>query len=249
MGITKQAQSSVNILIISILAFLYQGEASAQYLYDIGIGGGLSGYTGELSKVPFVQPGYSISGLYRANINPRFAVRLEVNAGSINGYSTDVTNTFPKRIQGDYPNVSAKFFGVDMSMEVNFFPYPLQTKIRNSKNFTPYSFIGIGTENYSPTSIDIEVTGEGNTSLSIPFGIGARWMLGEHVGIQLQFKVLKLFKDDIDGTQMDDPYSLEPTNLYNNDWIYTSTVMITYSFGEDLWNCNCPDLHKYIPQR
>lgn len=248
MRIIKRTRTRVNILIISLITLLNYSEVSAQYLYEIGIGGGLSGYTGELSKVPFVQPGYCISGLYRANINPRFSVRLEVNAGSVNGYSTDVTNTFPNRLAGSYSNFSATYFGVDISMEVNFFPYPLQTKIRNSKNFTPYSFIGIGTENYSPTTIDIEVTGEGNTSLCIPFGVGARWLLGEHVGVQLQFKTMKLFKDDIDGTQMDDPYALEATNLYHNDWIYTTTFMITYSFGEDLWNCNCPDLHKYIPQ-
>lgn len=225
------------MLLLGVLC-LNSYAVSAQYLYDVGFGGGLAGYTGEVSNNPFVQSSYTFGGFYRSNLNSRFAVTLGFEYGQVKGHTDDVPETYPSA-QGlcDF-GFTTKIINAEVLMEVNFFPYPFQTTVRNSSNMTPFYFVGVGL--VTAEVIEGGTNGEGGIPLSIPFGVGLRWSVGKQWGMQIRFKGSKLFKDDIDTYVLSDPFEFGEGGFHRQDWIYTTTFMLTYSFGENIWDCNCP---------
>ena len=225
------------MLLISILS-LNCYHVSAQYLYEIGFGGGMSGYSGEVSNNPFTSPGYTYGAFYRSNISSRIAVRFEMGYGKIGGDTKDILpETYPAAQGICDLTFLTSFISTELIMEVNFFPYPFQKVVMNSSNITPYSFIGVGMEKYNSNSVL-------GTTMAIPFGVGAKWMFSKQWGLQFQFKTVKMFTDDFDCLQLDNPFELEAGGLHRQDWLYTTTLMLTYSFGENIWDCNCPGGYK-----
>lgn len=223
---------------------LSEPNATAQYLYDIGFGGGRAGYSGELSNNPFTNPGYSVGGFYRNNINSRFAARLDLDYGKVSANSENVTNDYLDAQGVCYSEFSTSALSADLLIEINYFPYPKQKHVMNSSNITPFAFLGIGSKVYTPELGDPSEVGDGGVTMSIPMGVGVRWLFSEHWGLQVQFKASKLFVDDFDSFQLDDPYELGNAGLHTNDWYYLTTFMFTYSFGKDIWDCNCPAKRK-----
>ena len=231
-------------LLLQLLLFINSPVVIAQYLYEFGLGGGLSAYTGEVSTIPFKTPGWTASAFYRSNFNSRFSVSLNVEYGNLSGHTHDVDDTYPSSKGICNFEFGTRFVAPEVLMEVNFFPYPFDKSVLNSKNLTPYYFVGVGSISYKPISGEGLNAGsaDGRTAIGIPFGVGARWLFSEHLGLQLRFKSVKMFADDFDCYQLDDPFDLgqEGLGIHRQDWLYTLTVMLTYSFGENLWDCNCP---------
>jgi len=230
------------LLLFGLLLF-NNYSVSAQYLYDIGFGGGISGYTGEISRNPFFRSDYTYGGFYRSNLSSRFAVTFGAEYGKVKGDTDDVDATYPAA-QGlcDF-DFSTRIISAEVLMEVNFFPYPFQTTVRSSSDMTPFYFVGVGMVDYKPLSgpgLLKEDKGEGN-SIAIPMGVGLRWSVGKQWGMQLKFKASKLFVDDIDSYLLDDPFIFGDGGTHRMDWVYSTTFMITFSFGEDKWDCNCPE--------
>ncbi len=206
----------------------------AQYLYEIGMGGGVVGYSGELSDNPYTRMGYSANVFFRTNYNSRFSVRYGLSFDSKQGNPDDVEDAFP----GSVGSFSREFVSGEAVLEVNFLPYPFQKALPNSSDFTPFSFVGVGVNDF--TTFDYAQFFE---QITIPFGIGVRWLAGEHWGFQFQFEAVKLFTDSFD--DLDSPIwtNTDPeieTGMNCDDWLYSATLMLTYSFGEDIWDCHCP---------
>lgn len=230
---TKWNKMLVLIVMISLVG---KQHIIAQYLYDFGFGGGVSGYTGDVTRNPLSSPGYVLGAFYRSNIDSRFAVSVGVEYAKISATS-DPSVVFPGASGLSSYSFDASYKGADVLMEVNFFPYPKQKKVANSKNLTPYAFLGVGYKQFSTTG-----GGEGTTT-AFPVGVGARWLLGKQWGIQLQFKSQKWMDDSLDEGK-DAPFAFDTDALHMKDWIYSTTFMVTYSFGEDIWDCNCPGGYK-----
>lgn len=235
-GFLKYVQ---RIVLLFIVLVVNNYGVKAQYLSELGFGGGLCGYSGELSNVPSLGNGYTFGGFYRSNLNTRLSVRVGVNYGKVSGSTDDVPAVFPDLESGgnlDF-EFSTDFFSEEVLLEFNFFPYPYQKKILNSSNVTPFTFAGIGLNNYQ--SID----GIGNC-FTVPFGVGVRCLSGERLGTQLQFKVVKLFTDKFESDSLDGPYGFEDNGISSNDWLYSFTLMISYSFNKDIWDCHCTDNYR-----
>lgn len=231
------------MIIISL--FVLQ-SVGAQYLYDIGIGGGISGYTGEASRIPFSSPGYNTSIMFRSNINRRFALTFDGMVGKVNANTTNLDDTYPIApgicdfdFETNYQSFNALF-------EVNFFPYPFENEIINSKNITPFTFIGLGIVNYNYDTPSTILPKDKDITMSLPVGAGVRMNFGDRWGFQARFKASKLFADNFDGYELNDPLELGVDNFFSNDWLYTTTIMLTYSFGKDIWDCNCPGGNRGI---
>lgn len=233
------------LVLLSIALSLNSYDIKAQYLYDFGFGGGMSSYTGEVSKSPFSSPGYTFGAFYRSNINSRFALRVGIDYGKVGGHTDDVPETYPGA-QGicDFDFLT-RFISTEVLMEINFFPYPFQKQVMNSSNITPFVFMGGGSVSYNILeALDPKAVGKQKPAMAIPFGVGVRWLYGEHWGLQFQFKTVKMFTDSFDSKDLDDPFEFGGGGIHRDDWLYTTTVMLTYSFGEDIWDCNCPGGYK-----
>lgn len=232
---------------------------SAQYLYDLGFGAGLSSYAGEVSGSPFNSPGYALEAYYRYNINSRVALKFDASYGSFDGTTSDGNNSYlgaPKMM--DYADLvldsysglnsledysfTNNFFSAEMLLEINFFPYPYKKSLPNSSNFSPFAFVGLGMQSYTTVATINNTMGpeEKSVAMSIPFGVGVKWMFSERFGVQYHFKTVKLFADNFDTSQLDDPFDYANTGVHRHDWLFTSTISLFYSFGEDIWDCNCP---------
>jgi len=161
----------------------------------------------------------------------------DIGFGKVKGDTDDVDATYPAA-QGlcDF-DFSTRIISAEVLMEVNFFPYPFQTTVRSSSDMTPFYFVGVGMVDYKPLSWPEQ---DGN-SIAIPMGVGLRWSVGKQWGMQLKFKASKLFVDDIDSYLLDDPFIFGDGGTHRMDWVYSTTFMITFSFGEDKWDCNCPE--------
>lgn len=245
LALKRNSKHTKILVLLAIALSLNSYSVNAQYLYEFGFGGGMSGYTGEVSNNPFSSPGYIVGAFYRSNLNSRFSVRLGMDYGKVGGHTDDVPETFPGA-QGicDF-NFSTQFVSTEVLLEVNFFPYPFQKKVMNSSNITPFIFLGGGMTTYTVLEgLDPEALGKQSPTMIIPFGVGGRWLLGEHWGVQLQFKAGKLFTDRFDSKDLDNPFEFEEGGIHRDDWLYNTTVMFTYSFGEDIWDCNCPGGYK-----
>ncbi len=246
------------MLLTFILLVVNGYDINAQYLYEFGIGGGISGYTGELSNTPFTSPGYTLGAFYRSNLNSRFSVSLGLDYGKVRGHTDNVNCSYPLAQDVCDFGIEQRYVNMDVQLEVNFFPYPYNKSVLNSSNITPYYFFGVGLVNYKPwqgVSNDEMNPGsqEANTgsTLGIPFGVGIRWMFNEQLGLQLRFKAVKLFTDSFDNIYLNDPFELGANGLQlqRQDWVYNTTIMLTYSFGEDIWDCNCPGGYKRKSRR
>lgn len=223
-----------------ILSLLVLQNVEAQYLYDFGIGGGISGYTGDASRIPFTSPGYNASIMFRSNINRRFALSFDGMIGKVSGSSTNLEDTYPIAPGICDFDFETNYQSFNALLEVNFFPYPFEKDIINSKNITPFAFIGIGVVNYKYDTPSTTLPKDEDVAMSIPMGAGVRMTFGDKWGLQARFKASKIVADNFDGHELNDPLELEVSNIFSNDWLYTTTVMLTYSFGKNIWDCNCP---------
>lgn len=229
--------TKIGVLLIVVLSLNNYG-ISAQYLYDFGFGGGVSGYSGEVSNQPFAHPGTDLSVFLRSNYSSRFAFRVGLDKGTVSGHTDDVLRTFPGAQGICNFGFATEFTNAEVLTEVNFFPYPFQKKVMNSSNFTPFAFVGAGMTTYEYIKEDK------HTAMIIPFGVGAKWLFGKQWGVQVQFKAVKMFADDFDTFPLNDPFDFGEGGMHRDDWLYTTTIMLTYSYGEDIWDCNCPGGYK-----
>lgn len=220
------------VLVFSLLCCVF--SVKSQYLSDVGLGGGVSGYTGELSRNPILNSEKVFAGFYRSNLSSRFALRLELEYGHVGGSTLNYLGRFPDTTSTEVLDYSfrTRHISGEVLFETNFFPYPKQIGLMKSMNMTPFAFIGLGAVAYNSGSSNGFV-------FAVPFGAGVRWAFADQWGLQAQFKANKLFTDAFDGEPMNNPFNFDGA-WANQDWLYTSTISLTFSFGEDLWDCNCP---------
>ncbi len=250
----------ISKVIVAMLFFVMNSYGQNEYLYDIGIGGGLSGYTGDVSS-NFIKPlSYNYNGFYRSNLNPRFSFCVDFDYGSVSGSSTDLGVSFPITSAAGIgeKSFSTNYQGVDLILEINFFPYPYKKSVLNSYNISPFYFVGLGSKNYTST-VSATVDGEDvldsgsdrKSVISIPFGVGLKWKISDKWGFQFKFKTEKLFTDSFDGDHLDNPYQLDGFKYHRQDWLYLTSFSLFYSFGKEVWDCHCDkeSKRKYDEQK
>jgi len=194
----------------------------AQRNDDIGIFAGTSYYYGDLNPNRiFYSPGLAMGGLFRFNINKRYALR-------INGYFTRLSanpNDFSDRIYDI--TASSPFnkyiFDAACQVEFNFMPYIPTFK---KWEYTPYVSGGIGYFSIS------------NIPVTIPFGVGIKLNVTKTICTGFEWSFRKTFNDVIDNTR-------NPTNINsivnNNDWYSFLGIFVTYKFFNFMSDCPAYD--------
>lgn len=191
------------IFLVSISIFSQRNE------YGVFAGG--SYYLGELNpgtQFLLTRPAFGI--LYRYNFVPRFAYKLNIFYGTVEG-ADSVSKANAQR------NLSFKSTVIEMSneIELNFIQY-----VPGNKNypFTPYIFTGftffyfdpmakyngswyaletLGTEGQG-TSEYPGVNKYSRVAFAIPFGIGLKYNLSKMICLGLEWSMRKTFTDYLD---------------------------------------------------
>ena len=189
---------------------------SAEYNHELGPTAGVSFYLGDANHVKaFNRSSWTVGGLYRYNIDTRWAIKLQGMYARVNGNSNDFGYRYPNGQTG--VTFSRGLADLNLEAEFNFLDIGESRYYRGHYQATPYIAMGVGCAIY-------ESYGEGKLfKLSIPFAIGGKWLVTKRLTLGLEWSIHKLFADDLDVTGpenaiLKDPYSTGRIGFLDTDW-------------------------------
>lgn len=222
----KLTTSIITIIIASIaIPAMAQDDA---YKWDIGAGGGMSGYLGEANSANLFQhPGYSAAISMRYLFNPRWAVRGQLSTMSLSGNSADMENVFPGAKTYKF---SSQVYDLGFRGEANFFNYGIGETYKKLRRWTPFAAIGLGAT--------LSATG-GSTffAMNIPMSLGIKYKLKPRLNLALEFTMTKVFGDHVDSKELSDIYTIKSSFAKNTDWYSSIMFSISYEFGKRCVTC------------
>ena len=201
---------------------LLAGLVNAQedtYFAEIGVHGGSSYYLGDANNVLFKNAQLSYGLIYRQKFNPRLAAHLSWNSTTVagKGIAHNVDTLFNNRVNA-----------FDLAGEFNFFSYERKEYLPFSKTFTPFIFAGVG-----------GALGNSVATMSLPFGVGFKAMLGDRLNLNIMWSNRLMFNDNLEGeADFNDHAELNGTNIFNNDMLSTLTVGITLNIWKKKCDCS-----------
>ncbi|MBP6355850.1 MAG: hypothetical protein KA303_01025 [Paludibacter sp.] len=202
---------------------LLAGLMNAQedtYFAEIGVHGGSSYYLGDANNVLFKNAQLSYGLIYRQKFNPRLAAHLSWNSATVAGKGSidNVNNiSFNNRVNA-----------FDLAGEFNFFSYERKEYLPFSKTFTPFIFAGVG-----------GALGDSVATMSLPFGVGFKMMLGDRLNLNIMWSNRLMFNDNLEGkADFNDHAGLNGTNIFNNDMLSTLSVGITLNIWKKKCDCS-----------
>ena len=189
------------------------------YFAEIGVHGGSSYYLGDANNVLFKNAQLSYGLIYRQKFNPRLAAHLSWNSTIVagSGLIDDVNIPFNNRVNA-----------FDLAGEFNFFSYERKEYLPFSKTFTPFIFAGVG-----------GALGGSVATMSLPFGVGFKMMLGDRLNLNIMWSNRLMFNDNLEGkADFNDHAGLNGTNIFNNDMLSTLSVGITLNIWKKKCDCS-----------
>jgi opacity protein-like surface antigen len=262
-------------IVLVFIAVIFTVSGFAQKSADIGIWGGSSTYIGDIKEAPPMQTfNLNFGAFFRYNFNARMAMRAQFLTGnhSAEGWVEDIVDW----------NFSKKAQDISFMMEINYLKYILGER---KAPVTPYIMGGLGivyfpyfvsdvsniisdvtniiNDIYHPIGINPKIgkefipmlNTESVVTMSIPFGFGVKFSVGQRIGVGIEYQMRKLLNDKLD--DLDDPLSFETVNndgdtetikysdfLHNNDWPGYLGLNVTYKIDLDRKACPAYD-RKY----
>lgn len=252
---------------LPLLAFFLSFQLSAQRGVEIGILGGASLYSGDLSPNEFglyfkeISPAFGAFG--RFNLNSAIALRLGANLGTV--MADDASHGREDRGL----SFRSKITEFSLVGEVNLF----HLGAYEDRGMIPYVFGGVAVFKFNPETkfdgdyVELQPLGtEGQglpgyeapynlTQVSIPLGVGLKFLINETITVGLEFGGRKLFTDYLDdvsstkvnyldilegnGTlaaQLSNPTLVDPSpenSIYKRggdfkDWYYITGLSISF---------------------
>ena len=207
----------------------------AQYR-EVGLFLGGTNYIGEVGKTTFVESSLkspSATLFYKSNFSPRFAFRVELGLGIIQG--VDSLSAEPLRKERAY-SFTNSINHTSAILEVNYFDMDLSDF---ESSWSPYLFAGLSylksRDLYYPIDNSVANYQANEFSFAIPMGVGVKTRLGMNFLLGFEIKALYTFSDNLDGSfpTFAEGIDQQPGfgNNLSNDWIIFSGFSLSYSFG------------------
>lgn len=199
--------------------------------WDLGGGGGITGYTGDLNLHPLPRNlGVNLGLLARFSFNKYYAARFNLFGGNVVGEYDPKRYALP-RINGKRIAEFNRFMiGFDVNVEVHFLPFIvtiLSQKRTNYEIVAPYATFGIGSL----------ASSGGGMSVYLPMGAGVKVALGTRLTVAGELRFLKQFSDALDGYQ-NLPNDGSAWGIHNRDWV--SMLSITCAYRMFFVQQRCP---------
>lgn len=196
-------------LIITVLGIIIAPGAATAQVMEVGASAGLSYYMGDINpNKPFCQSKVGFGAVVRYYDNTRWAFRI-----AYSNLQLDCSDAKAKYREERGLSFHTNLHDIALMAEFNFFDYFTGSK----RNYiTPYIFGGLSYISFNPkaddgtalrtvmTDVDFENTASdgkskySNTSLSIPFGVGVKLSISEHIGVTLEWRMDYAFTDWLD---------------------------------------------------
>lgn len=208
---------------------VYGQSDNDSYKFDIGVGGGMSGYLGDANESNvFASPGVAMNVAFRYLFNDnRWALRGQLTALSLSGNTEKFSNVYPLNV-----NYQFKGWAYDLGArgEFNFFAYGIGETYKRLKRWTPYLSLGIGAT-YAKSGDHTSV------ALNIPMGFGVKYKATKRINLMLELSMTKVFGDHVDG-ELKDLYQIKSSFIKNTDWYSSIMIGVSYEFGPRCVTCH-----------
>ncbi|MCK9611397.1 MAG: DUF6089 family protein [Bacteroidales bacterium] len=201
------------VFLVGILFLVLRSVIIAQDFYrsELGVFIGTSYYLGDLNPSKhFLQSKLAYGIVYRYNITPRWALKVNAFLGKLEG-----DDAVSKANEDRNLRFRSHIFDFSTQIEFNFLPYITGDKQRL---ISPYIFVGASLFNFNPKAeLDeklyslqaLGTEGQGTTipdtkkpyaltAFAIPFGIGVKVSPHRILSIGLEWGIRKTFSDYID---------------------------------------------------
>ncbi len=208
-------QLAILFLLLSFSALSQVHTAASRSEIGVMVGG--STYLGDLNQfVPFRNTHLAGGLLYRYNVNPRMAVRVNFTYGKVS--ADDAQSTEPLNRNRNL-NFFSDIFELGAGVEFNYFPFQLG---HDRYKGTAYLLAELGVFRMNPKTMHngaevalrpLGTEGQGTsinskkvynlTQICLPLGVGAKLSLGERVGLNLEIGIRKTFTDYLDDVGAD----------------------------------------------
>jgi len=224
-------------LLIFLLAgslYLHSSTSQAQVYQnsEIGFGLGVFNYTGDLVRTYDLRTSKPAATVfYRSNISRVISFRTSLTAGKIG--ASDKHN--PLDSAAIKRNASFNIFLMELS---GVFEYHFLDWRNDSRRlrFTPYLFAGLGLFGISGNA---KKTHEySNVQLSIPMGVGFKYVLNPKYYVSFEIGMRKTFFDYLDNISAGSPYNKNYQYGNPNDYdnYFFTGISLTYTF----YDIPCP---------
>jgi hypothetical protein len=200
---------------------------------DYGVFGGVSSYIGDINPDRLLYSPLPAGGfLYRLNLNPREALRLNLFVGGVRGNDLDFNNAFQ---QARGKSFSGFVGDAALQFEFNFFPYSTEGK---TWDYTPYIAAGVGMAYVNTVSAAFIPV--------IPFTFGFKVNVYKNIGLEAEYGFRKTFYDNFDGLKD----LVAPSDfgfIHNNDWYTFTGIAVTWKIYNKL--AGCPAYGEVNPRK
>lgn len=173
---------------------------------EIGFFGGASYYIGDMNpRGHFKASNPAVGVFYRHALSYRYAFRFGFNYGKISG--NDATSGEADQVERNL-SFKSQLYELNATAEFNFVEYRIG---HDRHKFTMYVFAGMAGFYFNPKAeIDgtlqplreLHTGGQSKAypkyQLSVPFGVGLKWNIGEKCGMGIEWGPRRTFTDYLD---------------------------------------------------
>lgn len=216
--------------------------------FEVGIGGGVMNYSGELTNSVFDFKHLHFGGAVfaRYNVGRFFSARLQLALGSVSGSDAN-SSELRNRIRN--LDFRSHLFEGSLIAEFNLLGFQPRG---HEKMFSPYLFAGIGIFNFNPYTThfdpnrdnervylsDLNTEGQGSntfsnrppyarTQISIPMGVGFKYAINSNLTLGIEVGFRPTFTD-----YLDDVGQTYPVNALTGQPFYDQTPYLPGEFGD-----------------
>lgn len=215
---------------------------------EVGVFAGISYYTGELNPNGHFRLGYMhpvVGGLFRQNFNKRWSLRLVGSYGRVSGSDSQKFNGMQRNRGVNFRSSITELSG---QVEFNFLPFSAADD--KTQPYTPFIFAGLGAFRFNPkgnfgglSRVDlraqhIEGKSYSKISLTVPFGIGFKFMVNQRVFLTLDYGLRKTFTDYIDDVSTTLPETkVQRGDSQSKDWYAFAGATLSIRIGKKYTSC------------
>ncbi|WP_158796808.1 DUF6089 family protein [Pedobacter sp. L105] len=190
--------------ILSVVLFFLLPWAALAQTTEVGVNVGASGYMGDLNTSnPFDFSGAAFGAYVKKNLNPYWGVGIYYEHGRVK--ANDATSS-DASFRSRNLNFTTPLNELSLQVDFNFLDYFAGG---GTKNFTPYIFTGVGGVLFNPKATyqnqeyelryyHTEGVNYKNYAMSIPYGVGMKYRISDHLGLFTQMGYRTAFTDYLD---------------------------------------------------
>ena len=190
------------LLSAAVCCFLF-GNVSAQTT-EVGFNAGAAGYMGDLNPSnPVKFSGAAFGAYVKKNLDAYWGIGLHYEHGKVK--ANDATSS-DASFRDRNLNFTTPLNELSLQVDFNFFDYFAGG---GTKNFTPYIYTGVGGVLFHPKATYLnqeydlkyyQTEGKAYKSyaMSIPYGVGMKYRISDHLGLFTQMGYRTVFSDYVD---------------------------------------------------